>query len=358
MQTITITVCDKDGSVLGRLPVRVDLVPVGEWARFCALRGGIYSPQATAGAPVYEPVWHPEHGEPVLSTLRARFTQNGDSADCTGAGPAFELPKRYFQALAQTLSPLFVKQGLLKKGEEFRYFFTAVGKDKPSGKENPSKGRDDPQAAGKSGADFTVEAEVPDLRIEAADLQALREGAEPSGDLSTEEDFPVFIPRPVLDELRSLTEAAGTNETGGVLLGRLNRDPRTSEIFARVTAQIPARHARSEVTSLTFTAETWAAMRTAAASRSEDDLWLGWWHSHSFMHAFCKDCTHKEKGDCKADAAFMSQDDCTFHRTCFPAAHSLALVVSNSPCAGLTWNLFGWRDAVIGPRGFYIERRT
>src|SRR5437016_5744148 len=75
------------------------------------------------------------------------------------------------------------------------------------------------------------------------------------------EVLPAFVPQHVLDEAVDLTRKAIQVETGGILIGHLHWDPRVPEVFAVVTAQIPATNAIAELTKLTFTPETWTAVR-------------------------------------------------------------------------------------------------
>ena len=72
------------------------------------------------------------------------------------------------------------------------------------------------------------------------------------------------------------------------------------------------------------------------------------------MGEACKDCPHARDGRCKVSGVFMSDEDCAFHRAVFSRSYSVALVLGESPAAGLTWKLFSWRHGVIVPRGFTI----
>ena len=167
-------------------------------------------------------------------------------------------------------------------------------------------------------------------------------------------DMPVFMPMSVLQEASALSRQSGENETGGILIGHLCRGADSPEIFAKVTAQIPARHARSGLTKLTFTADTWTAVQTAIRLRGRNEIHLGWWHSHSYLKKTCKECEKRVDGTCAATALFMSAEDVALHLTCFPRAFSIALVISDSPCAGLGWELFGWRQGMVAARAFHI----
>ena len=80
---------------------------------------------------------------------------------------------------------------------------------------------------------------------------------------------------------------------------------------------------------------------------------LGWWHTHNFMMETCKGCEKAGEGKCLSPI-FMSSQDVHFHRTVFARPWSVALVAGESPCAGLQYELFGWRSGMIQPRAFYI----
>jgi len=194
---------------------------------------------------------------------------------------------------------------------------------------------------------------------------------------------------------QALTEAGQSPEAGTVPSHVDAAAPRSC-LFLEVTAQIPVGDAaRSELTRLTFTPDTWSVVRDALALRDRHEIMLGWWHSHSYMKETCTDCdpsavssgpNGKERtceatgcvlglspkgtvppsgrplqGDSplrgqshEATGCFMSRDDCRLHRLCFPRAFSVALVVGDSPCAGLSWALFGYRYGLISSRGFHL----
>ena len=149
-----------------------------------------------------------------------------------------------------------VEQGVLQPGERFQFRVAAVC--------DTSHVDSSPVSA----AVRTVEASLP---LEDTAIKPFLAQAEARGPQSVAE-MPVFIPARILDEAAARVADAGKNETGGILIGRLARDvSRTpGEIFLQVTAQIPARHAIEEKVSLTFTAETWTAVRAAVDLRKPD----------------------------------------------------------------------------------------
>jgi hypothetical protein len=54
---------------------------------------------------------------------------------------------------------------------------------------------------------------------------------------------------------------------------------------------------------------------------------------------------------------FFSDHDHHLHRSVFPAAYSIALVV-NDASDGLSHSCFGWYEGVLVPRGFHVLDST
>ena len=331
-----IDVYTNDGKALGHVPIEVDWEPARQDVSFRAVRRGVHAADRGAAGDVtaVEPVWDPVRHEPIVAGFRVRIAGGNGDAAISG-----DFPLGYFKGLARLVSAGFVEQGLLKAQELFRYNVLAVKKADPP--------EDPPRPA------FTVAEVTPPLPLQKASLAELRDRAAPSG-LMAPDDPPVFVPQPVLDDAIALTKKAGANETGGILIGHLKQDTATPEIAVEVTAQIPALHTRSEVTRLTFTAETWTAVRHAIELRRRAEIMVGWWHSHSFMKELCKDCDKAPGQTCNVHSAFMSDEDVAVCRAVFPRAYSVALVISDSPCSGVLPALFGWRQGLIEERGFHV----
>ena len=331
----TLELITDGGQILERVVADIDWDSAIESTRFTGIRRGKLPPVMTTGRSIVQPVWHPKYKPPYLSGFR--MTVFGDDSDEASA----EIPSSYIEELARRASARLVERGVLKPDSWFQYLVSAV----PDATALEAK----PVEA----LPFSVE-EVPQpLPLHAGCLRDLlgngvRFGAMTAGDM------PVFIPQGVLNEASELTRQAGADETGGILIGHLLRGPGSPEIFAKITAQIPAKHTRAGLTKLTFTADTWAAVQGAISLRGQDEIYLGWWHSHSYLKELCRDCEKRTDGTCTANASFMSVEDVALHRTCFPRAFSLALVISDSPCSGLGWELFGWRHGMVVPRGFHI----
>jgi hypothetical protein len=166
-------------------------------------------------------------------------------------------------------------------------------------------------------------------------------------------DIDVLLPADVLQEVHALTIEAGDCETGGVLLGHVCRDETSGEIGLEITAQVRARHTVGDATKLTFTSDTWTDVRSVAALRKAGELLVGYWHSHP-AQAWCKACPVESQRACHLSKGFLSADDRDVQRVVFPAAYTQALVVTNS-INGLDTTLFGWRDGVLQPRGYWCS---
>jgi hypothetical protein len=241
----------------------------------------------------------------------------------------------YFAAAARQAATVFTEKKLLKQGELFHYSVTAFNQ--------PAKPAARPRCV----------AQVEDAQLITTDaaLESYHRGSLLLGHAQGG-DGPVFVHWNVLDEISALTRGASPSEAGGVLLGRLLCDRSIPDLFLEVTAQIPA-PADSRIDSLGFTPEVWNAVRVQQRRRGLTDDWVGWWHSHAFYHKVCDHCA-KEKQSCEAIEPALSDKDCHLHRIVFPRAHNVALLVTDAPCMGLSWSLFGWRSGVVANRAFGI----
>ncbi len=331
----TLEIISDSGELLDQLAADINWEPPAECTRFTGIRRGQIPAVMATGERVVQPVWHPKLERPYVCEFY--LTVFGDNGEQVSA----EIPLSYVGDLARRASARLVEKGVLQAGSRFHYRVFAV--------EDSAATQSEPSAA----PSFSVE-EVPRaLPLHTGCLlDALEDGLR-FGTM-TAGDMPVFIPHHVLTEASVLARQAGANETGGILIGHLLRGPGSPEIFAKITAQIPAKHTRTSLTKLTFTADTWAAVRGAISQRGQDEIQLGWWHSHSFLKELCRDCERRGDGTCTTNPSFVSVEDVALHRTCFPRAFSLALVISDSPCGGLGWELFGWRCGMVVSRGFHI----
>ena len=314
-----------DGTEAGQRAASVDWAPAREWVRWLALRRGVAPAEALLAEARIGAVWAADLGAPYLA---------GVTVEALGAGGVPEvLPIEYFSDAAQAIAREMVGEGRLENGETFRYR---------------------PMA-------FARAEEVPPVRHSSAKAPpivigtgALREVADPvvaEGDQDPD-DARVLIPAEVLEETAALTLAHAGVETGGILIGHLQRDETAAELYLEVTAQIPARHTEGSLTKLTFTPETWSDARAAIALRRRGEIQLGTWHSHP-VKAMCQCPEEKRRNGCPLGRGFFSADDRVLHRTVFSRAFNVGLVVSDIRDAPPSFALFGWRRGLIERRGFH-----
>ena len=312
------------GELLGRYRVQPDWEPAREALALRALRAG--APTLPLGSQIdVEPVWASADGEPHAAGVRLEHD---------GIAETFSLA--YFYPLAREHSADLVEKKRLQAGEKFKYRLLAFRKDAPVENGAPA---------------FGVEEIAAPLDIAEADLADFASKATPF-DTQTAGELPVFLPQRVLDEAGAGALEAGDVETGGLLLGRLYRDRATRDIAVVITAQVPAQHTEGTAAKLSFTADTWAAGRAAIALRRQGEQLLGTWHTHPATK-WCEKCPPERQRECSLQVPFFSEDDVLLHRTVFPRAFCVGLVVTKT-IDGLRHALFGWRGGAIVRRGFSL----
>jgi hypothetical protein len=283
-------------------------------------------------------MWHPQLGAPYICGCRVVIAENH------GGTFASEIPTTYFLSRAQQAAENFRATGALKPGEIFRYVVTAF----------PAPQADSQLERGPSGR-FVVQKVSQPLPLDTMPLTHLAEQVTAYGQMH-DEDYPVFFAPHLFDEAVALKEQAEPTETGGILIGHLHHDPSIPELFAEVTAQIPARHTNASAAHPTFTADTWTDVQAALALRRRDEIMLGWWHTHP-VRTWCK-CPRAQQQHCPLAREFFSKEDAAFHQTVFPRAYSVGLVLSDVPSVTETWTtswaLFGWRQGMVQARGFFV----
>ena len=314
-------------------PGVADLEPAREWLHYLALRDEI---------PLRTLARSPLQVEPVFEA--------SDSAACRSvrvslaAGDhvlSVELEPEYFRPAAEALAQTLVRDGKLENDARFLFHLCAFAR---SGGAAPRR-----DAHGDGG--FTVEAEPVEPEVAASPLAPLLAASTPRGP-HAEHDMPVFIPTRVLDELRALSRDADELESGALLAGRLGRCPDERRLHLEVTAAIPARHAEAATSSIALTPETFAAFDCAIALRAAGETAVGFHHSHP-AHHWCRRCPPERQRVCAFSQPFFSREDKHVHRTAFPLAHQVALLVTNLGERGLVETLYGWREARIVERGFH-----
>jgi hypothetical protein len=323
----------EDGTRLGQISVEIDWEPAREWTRFLGIRRGLIPLDGRVHATAIEPLWNRRTGEPYLEGFRVIISGNSFGAVTE------DFSTSYFHGLAREASGHFVEMGMLKRGECFQYLTAAY----------PDNGRSTPPSQLR----FESEEVEPDIRYHATSLTKSMTGAFLEGAVDVC-DMPIFIPRQILDEAEAITLSSQGTETGGILIGHLHRDEGLPEVFAEITAQIPARASGGRA-KLSFNADTWMAVRAAVEIRSKHELYLGFWHSHP-VSEWCKnnDCSIEKQLNCPLARGFFSQDDQALLRTVFPRAYSVGLVCSDLPLGRPAFSLFGWRRGMIESRGFHI----
>jgi proteasome lid subunit RPN8/RPN11 len=307
-------------------------------AQFLAIRRGIVPPLLRDGTGSIEPVWDGECGAPVLSAARVVVAaETGEETVCEEISSL-----SYFRNLAQQGSSAMVERGLLKKGEFYRYKVCAYPSAAPDGDTEPNE----PDG-------FRVEEIGESLPLGQSPIEPFLGGSTAWGTDGDPSDMRVFIPQHVMDAVMEKSREAAEVETGGVLVGNLHRCASSPEIYLEVTAQIPAAHTDPQAARLTFTADSWAAVRAAIDLRHRDELMCGWWHFHP---DFCRKCPEETRRSCVNSRPFFSSEDVHMHRTIFPRAFHVALLVSDHAREPLDVDLFGWRHGMVVSRGFDLLR--
>jgi proteasome lid subunit RPN8/RPN11 len=321
------------GVVLANLPMDVDWQPAIEWARLEALRQAARPQRDDAGVGIrIEPEWHPMLGEPYVKGFGVRIPEKAGNVSFSNS---------YFVQYAQAGSSALVEQKKLGVGERFRYFVLVAPREIQRSESTRIRFR-------------AATSDLP--HVSDARMSDYLSGAVPMG-VHHPSDMPAFMPRQVLEEVTEIYREQSDRETGGVLVGMLRRDRRDGQVFLEVTAQIPALHTNADPTRLTFTADTWKAVRAALALRKRGEQWTGWWHTHPVRSWMAE----SSGGECDsadstrlASGGFFSVHDVAVHRTAFVSAYCVALVVSDMGPGRETYSLFGWRAGVVASRGYHL----
>jgi len=328
----------ESGDPLGQLPVDPDWEPAVQWAHFQAVRQGHLPPLLRCSSACVEPVWHPEHGQPRVDGVQVAFDR-GDQDD--EGLLSFPIPQAYFRPAVELGSSVLVEEGKLHEGQRFLYEVSAFPRP---------RSRADEQRPDDRG--FTIEEIDRPLPLESASLEATLQDARRINDPGwCDGDLPLFIPERVVAEAKELARQARDVESGGVLIGKLFRDTAGDELFSVVTAFIAAPHARAESTRLTFTADTWAAVSAAVDLRGQEEILLGWAHSHPF---WCRSCPEERRRDCPLLRPFFSAHDVALHRAVFSGPFHIAMLLSDLGDDDLACDVFGWRYGMVAHRGYYL----
>ena len=326
-----------DGSAAGDVRIEPDFGPAFECVRFSGIRRGQLPARLDTAPGAVEPLWHPEHGAPYIRAFRVTV-RDGEAA------VSHEIGIEYVDTLAREALSQLVTLGRLTAGEGCSYRVAL--------REAPVAPLVAPAA---DELELDLEDEALPLHLSPGSLEPLRVVSKSFGPASSPEegrdDVPVVLPREALEEAIVLSHQAGDDETGGFLLGGLQRDPETKELFVRVTAQIPAEHTVCAHTQMSFTPETWVAAHETIERRGLGEELVGWHHHHP---AFCRKCPVERRTTCPLNGTFFSAADVNLHSVCFSRAHQIALLLTSLPDGGQQVALFGWRGGRVAERGFHL----
>lgn len=312
------------GERLRDVRLDVDWIPALRWADFeQAVKGE--SPAAKRLArPRIEPLWSPADEPPYVRGVTIHSVENG-------AGPV-EFPLTYFTGAVTAASVRLVDSGELQPGQEFDYKIYALSND-----------RDDESS--ESSAEIAPVDDTPAI--------VRRELATVTTEVAQTTDagrMPIVFSERVLAEATELAASAEDVETGGILVGKLCRDP-DGTLFSLVTAQIPAEHTTSTQHSLRFTPETWVSVDAAVRLRNQDETTLGWWHSHPF---FCRNCTPLQRAVCPFSKPAFSAADRDVHREVFQQPWNVALLLSFLGQPSPSLDVFAWDRGQIEAAQFTV----
>lgn len=325
-----------DGQRVADVGLDVDWVPALRYAeleRYAGSNGAV--PEASA-ATVIEPLWSTAADKPYVRGVGLHG--NGE------AGAPHELPVSYFRKAVTAATSGLVETGALLPSEPFDYRVYALKNRAGNGHAPPAS----PLTLDISAVDRLPHVEPLAMApIAAAATRHAAKGATTAA--ASAPRLPVFIPQRVLDEATAASRAVEDIETGGILVGRLCRDP-GSELFIDVTAQIPAEHATGTRESLRLTPATWVSVEAALRLRGLNEIALGWWHSHPF---FCKACPPESRQRCPFSQPAFSAADCDVHREVFQQAFSIALLLSYLGDELPSYDVFGWQQGQIDAIDFH-----
>jgi proteasome lid subunit RPN8/RPN11 len=321
----------EDGAEVGTVLAKRDWEPVADWTRFYYQRRGAL-PLAESGSASILPLWERTLGEPYCRGYCVQIEQP-DRQPVTS-----DFPNTHFRDFASSAASVYVEQKKLRAGEYYTYMVLA----------HPA------QPGGAAAGGLSVIDASPSLPAHDGSLEAFLAKATPSGVIDRA-DMPVFVRNQVLEDASALTHQHQGTEVGGILIGKLWRDEAVGEIFAEITAQITAEHTMGTNVKLTFTADTWAAADAALRLRNRGEIPLGFVHSHP-VREWCsgKACTLEAQKTCHLAKDFFSEDDEAVMRAAFPRAYSVAIVANDTAFAELTFSMFGNREGLTKPRGFYF----
>jgi proteasome lid subunit RPN8/RPN11 len=314
-----------------------DFARAVEAAFFDGLRHGVWT--------AYDPPLGRERIEPHFADPEAGSPQSKgfDVVLPTPDGGAYRVAfaSTFFGTRAIRLGADLVRVGRLAKGSRLLYQLAAY---LDAAEEKPRRG-------------LRIAVEPASMAVPLRPGSRRDLGVAEAWDSPGPDDFPVVVPRRVIEE--SVEEARRTpdREIGGVLLGHLRRDPETGDVFLQATCQVPAEQTEATTTSVTFTPETWARVREVQELRGEGEVFAGWVHSHPFR--FCAECPLPTPAECIDKVLFYSSDDEFLMEQAFARPFMVGLLTAVEPKLEQTLGhapvkLYGWRHGEVVSRGFEV----
>jgi proteasome lid subunit RPN8/RPN11 len=174
------------------------------------------------------------------------------------------------------------------------------------------------------------------------------------------DDLPVLVDLGVIEEIVEETRRNPACEIAGFLLGHLQRDERTQEVYVVVTGLVSATGTtEASSTSVTYTPSSFALARQIMKLRSAGELIIGWFHSHPFK--LCSACPLPTPPECIAKILFYSLDDVDLMQSTFQLPYMVGLLAAvdariEQAVGHLPVRLYGWCNGEIKPRGFDVVR--
>lgn len=324
-----------DGRPLPALALeRADFGRAIEATFFDALRAGHFTEYAPPANAVVEPVLTADSPHAEAFEVAVPLPQGGEQRRRFGGD--------YFSRVAMRTGAQLAVAGQVPADATLAYRLAAYADEQP--------------AKTKRGLALRLEEESPVIPIHARERRTT--GPVEVWDATTADDFPVVIPRHVLEESVEEARKAPKREVGGVLLGHLCREENTNELFLEVTCLVPCEETESTALSVTFTHATWARVREVAQWRGEGELIVGWMHSHPFK--LCAECPVPVPAECQAKVLFYSGDDEFVMETSFARPFMIGLLAAVEPKIESTLKrspvrLYGWDGGKIRQRGFEVS---
>ncbi len=140
--------------------------------------------------------------------------------------------------------------------------------------------------------------------------------------------YQIYLHEPALDEILTFSAGELRREIGGFLIGAAGHGSLSHVEIRRFVA---ATAVESNAASLTFTHETWAAMRRLVDREYPGEVVVGWHHTHPGY------------------GVFLSAYDLFIHRHFFSEPWQVALVVDPRQ---EEFGFFQWRDGQVVDCGF------